>query len=62
MMHAVHDAISPWAEIGRTLGNISEYEKEFFPKTVHRKSLVRSVPMKEKSLGKQRQIPMPYEK
>lgn len=62
MMHAVHDGINPRAHIRRPLGNISQNVKESFPGFSHRKRGVCRIPVLEKCLHKQGQIPVGQKK
>ena len=62
MVNSVHNAISPWAEVRRTLRQPGKEKEEFFPGAVHGKSLVGGVAMLKKGLGKQRQVPMKNKK
>jgi hypothetical protein len=62
MVHAVHHAVSVGAQVVRTLKDPRQYKKDLFPEFIHRKGVVRSVPMQEKRLEKQGQVPVPNKK
>jgi hypothetical protein len=54
-------SISPWTQVGGTLGNVGKGKKEFFPELIHYKHSVGSIAMQEKCLGKEGEIPVKYE-
>ena len=58
MMHPVHDGIHPWTYIRRTLADIGQQIKKTFPKFAHAEGSMRCVTVLEKSLRKDRQVPM----
>ena len=62
MMHAVHGAIAKRAQVIGALEYPSEDKEHLFSKRAHRKCLVGSVAVQEKSLKEQGQVPMGYEK
>jgi len=53
MMHTMKYSISPWTQVGGTLGNVGEGKKEFLPELIHYKHSVGSIAMQEKCLGKE---------
>jgi hypothetical protein len=57
----VHDAISSWAEIRRTLRKPGKEKEKPLPAFAHAKGLVCCITVLKKSLRKKRKVPMPYE-
>jgi hypothetical protein len=58
MVHTVHNSIYLWAYIGRALADISHYIKKSFPEFTHTEGSMGCVTVLEKSLRKDRQVPM----
>lgn len=52
MVHAVHDAIRPGAEVRGTLREPGKEKEKALPAFTHGKSLVGCVPVLKKGLGK----------
>lgn len=61
MVHPVEDGISPRREIGTALANPGEDIEEPFPKFIHLEHLMGCVPVQEKALAEQGEIPMQKE-
>ena len=51
VVHAVHNAVRPRAEVRRTLRDVGHYKKEPLPPPAHRKGSMGGVPVLKKSLG-----------
>ena len=62
VVHTVHDAVGPWAEVRRALCKPGEEKEKTLPAPAHAKGLVGCVAVLEKSLRKKGQVPMPDEK
>jgi len=60
MVHAVHYAIGPWAQVRRTLRDIRHDKKELLPGFAHGKRPVRGIAVLKKGLGKKRQVPVEH--
>jgi hypothetical protein len=58
MVQAVHDGISPRAQIGRALCDPGQNEEHFFPEGRHLKGAMRCIPVHEHGLERKGQIPM----
>jgi len=57
-MHAVHNTIRVWTQIGRSLCDPRKYEEELFPSTRHAEHAVRSIPMIKECLREKRKVPV----
>ncbi|EON76493.1 hypothetical protein ADIS_2943 [Lunatimonas lonarensis] len=58
MMHPVQDSIGPRREVRATLANPGKDVEELFPIFVHYKHLMSCIPVKEKTLTKQGEVPV----
>jgi len=58
VMHAVHDRVRARTHVRGALRNVSENKKEPFPEFIHRECAMRGIPVIEKTLRKERQVPM----
>lgn len=62
VVHPVHDGVGAWCKVGGALRKIGSEVKKALPRLFHRKHLVRSVAVMEKSLKEQANEPMPKKK
>jgi hypothetical protein len=62
VMQAVHNGVGPWTHVRRTLGDIGQDKKEFFPTIAHSEGTMGRIPVLKECLRKQRRIPEHYEK
>jgi len=62
VVHTVQNGICARRQERRTLANVSEKEKEFFPERVHREHFMRWITVQVKRLHKKGKVPVNYKK